>query len=270
LAEEKSPLASPDYFRTAFILSAAAHAVIVALFVVKILFFSKPLIDLSQAISVSVSDLGATQRLPEKKTEPSAEPAKDANDDNPPPKEEPVKESSKPAKSESAKPETLPKKTKPEPKKEEINLSKSKSKQKEAFDKIKKLSALEKIKQDVATESKTGKAAPAKPRVVAAGTELSGLDKIEASDYLRSLDSSIKQYWQLPQWLINKNLRAQVLVKFNTSGQILSTKILTSSGNSNYDNYCLQAITKAAPFPKVPAKFSEKFSIDGLIVGFPE
>jgi colicin import membrane protein len=179
----------------------------------------------------------------------------------------PPKEASKPK---PEKPEPLPKKTKPPEVKEEINLNKSKNKQKEAFEKIKKLSALEKIKQEVASESKKPNAGRAKPRVVEAGSQLTGLDRIEASEYLKSLDSSIKQYWQLPQWLINKNLRAQVLVKFSTAGQIISTKMLTSSGNSTYDNYCLQAITKAAPFPKVPEKFSEKFSIDGLVVGFPE
>jgi colicin import membrane protein len=266
----KNGEAQPDYFKTAFFISAAGHAILLSFFIVRILFFSKPLIDLSQAISVNVEDFAPTRALPQKKTEVPAEPAPEVKEETPPEKDiTPPKETAPPKEETKAKPEPLPKKAKTvETKKDEINLKKAKNRQKEAFEKIKKLSALEKIKQEVASESKAAKAA--KPRVISAGSALTGLDKIEANEYLKSLDGSIKQYWQLPQWLINKNLRAQVLVKFSTAGQLISTKILTSSGNTSYDNYCLQAINKAAPFPKVPAKFSEKFSIDGLIVGFPE
>jgi colicin import membrane protein len=256
------PVAPKDDFKTALVVSVLLHLIIASVFLIKVIFFSKPLIDLSQAISVSVADFSDAQKLPEKRTAPAPAEEKPA---------EPVKEEAEepPAKIEKSKPEPLPKKNKPPEVKEEINLSKSKSKQKQALERIKKLSALDKIKQDVSSE--TAKAgAKKKPYVVAAGSQLSGLDKIEAAEYLQSLDASIKQFWQLPQWLANKNLRAQVLVKFNTAGQLLSTKVLTSSGNSTYDNYCLQAITKAAPFPKVPSKFSEKFSVDGLVVGFPE
>ena len=106
--------------------------------------------------------------------------------------------------------------------------------------------------------------------MIAAGSQVSGLDKIEAASYIQQLDAGIKDAWTLPQWLVSKKLRAQVLVKFNVSGQIISTQITSSSGNSTYDNYCIQAVNKAAPFPKVPAKFAEKFSIDGIVVGFPE
>lgn len=247
-----------DDFKIALIASALLHLIIASIFLVKILFFSKPLIDLSQAISVSVSELGPSQRLPEKRAEPAEEKPAEVKEDAP-------------TKPETLKSEPLPKKIKTPEVKDEVNLAKNKKTQKKAMDKLKRLSALDKIKQDVTSEaSKATAKKAAKPYVVSAGSELGGLDKIEATEYLQSLDASIKQFWQLPQWLMNKNLRAQVLVKFNTAGQLISTKVLTSSGNSTYDNYCLQAINKAAPFPKVPAKFSEKFSIDGLVVGFPE
>ena len=154
----------------------------------------------------------------------------------------------------------------------DISLNKSKIRQKEALNKLKKLSALEQIKQDLKKESaaKPAKLAISKPRVIAAGTALTGLDKIDANAYLSQVDKSIKGAWSLPQWLLNKPLKAQVLVKFNTDGNIISTKIISSSGNSSYDDYCLQAVVKAAPFPKVPDKLSEKFSLDGVVVGFPE
>lgn len=268
-------IAPKDNFKMAVVVSVLLHLIIAAVFMVKAVFFSKPLIDLSQAISVNVADFSDVHKLPEKRTPLIEEAPPKATE--PEAKDEPEKEIA--AKPEPARPEPQPEpvKKEPLPKKEkpvvkdEINLTKTKTKQKKALDKIKKMAALDKIKQAVTSETaKAGVKKAAKPYVVAPGTQLSGLDKIEAAEYLQSLDASIKQSWQLPQWLINKNLRTQVLVKFNTAGQLISTKVLTPSGNSTYDNYCLQAINKAAPFPKVPAKFSEKFSVDGLVVGFPE
>ena len=261
----KSFFSKQDDFSKALALSAIFHLFVIVFFIIKFLVFSKPLIDLSQAISVNISDLSTNNKLPEKYEAPA-----------PIAKEEPAPEKEvKPAPpvAPPKKAEKLPVKVTPPPEKETINLSKVKSKQKQALDKIKQMSALDKIQQEVTEDTKRDKAAAkkaARSRMVSAGSPLTGLDKIEAAQYLQLLDARIKESWTLPQWLISKNLKAQVLVKFNTLGQIMTTKLLLSSGNSTYDNYCLQAITNAAPFPKAPDKFSEKFSVDGLIVGFPE
>ncbi len=261
----KSFFSKQDDFTKAFALSALFHLLVISFFIVKLLVFSKPLIDLSQAISVNLSDLKIADKLPEKYVPPVAEEPQAKIE----PAEEPdvAPEKEKPA---TKKPEKLP--VKPVPEKEEVNLSKVKNKQKEALDKIKKMSALAKIEQELKDESQKNAKPNVKkaPRMVAAGSALTGLDKIAAAQYLQLLDARIKETWTLPQWLMSKNLKAQVLVKFNTLGQIIATKLLVSSGNSTYDNYCLQAINNAAPFPKAPDKFSEKFSVDGLVVGFPE
>lgn len=260
----KSFFDSQDDFKKAFALSAALHLLVISFFVIKLLVFSKPLIDLSQAISVNIGELTESDKLPEKaqaptSTEEKARPPLEVKKPTADKKEtvEKVKETKK-----------LPQKEVSD--KDIINLSKVKNKQKLALDRIKKMSALDQIKQDISNESKNAAINKARNRVVSAGSALTGLDKIEAVQYIQLLDSRIKESWTLPQWLLNKNLKAQVQVKFNTLGQILSTKLLLSSGNSTYDNYCLQAINNAAPFPKAPNKFSEKFSVDGIIVGFPE
>ncbi len=258
----KSFLNQQDDFKKAFALSVFIHLFLALFFAIKVSFFSKPLIDISQAISVNVEDFKLGNTLPQKKESEPAIIEKEFEKEVAPEKETVPEQ-------EISKPDPLPKKQ-PIKEKDTINLAKNKIKQKQALDKLKKMSALDKIKQELKNSAKSQSKRPTKSRVVAAGSEMTGLDKIEAASYLQSLDASIKQYWTLPQWLANKNFRAQVLVKFDTSGQILSTKLLTSSGNSTYDNYCIQAITKAAPFPRVPNKFSQKFSVDGLIVGFPE
>lgn len=245
-------------FQQSFLISLALHGLILAFFIFKFIYFSKPIIDLSQAINISISDLTESNRLPEKVIAPS----------NPQPE---VKKEVKPA--EPPKKELIVKKELPKP--DSINIAKAK--QKSALDKLKKNSALEKIRQELKNDSikKLQTSAkknlrPPKPRIIAAGSNLSGLDRIHANTYLQQVDQIIKQFWALPQWLMNKPFKAQVLVKFNMQGQILSTQVISPSGNNSYDQYCLKAIQDAAPFPKVPDKLTEKFSVDGVVIGFPE
>ncbi len=258
-----------DEFKKSLGFSFGLHIAILLIFLIQFAFFSKPLIDLSQAISVNISDINLkdSNKLPPKiQASQSQEQAeKPVTEETPPAKVEKIKEAAK-----------APDKTKTD----EISLNKTKAKQKDALTKLKKLSALDKIKQELKTDSiskiknqeinaaATGRSY--KPRIIAAGSALGGLDKLQANTYLQEVDRNIKENWSLPQWLINKPLKAQALVKFNVQGQILSSMIISSSGNASYDQYCLQAIDKAAPFPSVPDKLSEKFSVDGVVIGFPE
>jgi TonB family protein len=267
----KSFFSQQDEFKKAISLSAFLHIFLVMAMIFKANFKQKPLIDVSQAITVSLADITPNTKIadePQQAAAPAAAPEPVAMIEQPEPE---VSKKSEPEVQEKTKPEPADKKVEKTKPKEDINLAKVKSKQKLALEKIKKMSALEKIREQVSKEAANAKkTAKGKSRTIAAGTALTGLDKIDASQYLLLLDYNIKQVWTLPQWLMNKNLQAQVLVKFTTAGKILSTQIIKSSGNATYDSYCMQAVTKASPFPKVPEKFSEKFSIDGLVIGFPE
>lgn len=272
----KSFLSEQDEFKKAISLSAVLH-----LFLIGAMIFQaalkpkKPLVDVSQAISVSIANITPYTTISDEPMTaaqvPTSEPEQAVAENEPEPAVVHEPESTKPLVKEKAKPETKEVK-KVEKAKEDLSLVKAK--QKKALDKIKKMSALEKIRQELSKEAAANAAKGAKgkgkSRTIAAGTALTGLDKIDATQYLQLLDYNIKQVWTLPQWLMNKNLQAQVLVKFSVSGEILSTQVIKSSGNASYDSYCIQAVNKAAPFPKVPAKFSEKFSVDGLVIGFPE
>lgn len=256
-AEEKD-------FRRGVAISIGVHVVFFLLLILNLVFSKPSTLDLSQAIRVDMVGLPDKidhNQLPEKVQDtPQAEKPVD--------KTEPKHAIEK-----------LPEKVKlPPPKPDAIvvDLKKSKNKQKEALEKLKKLSAIDKIKQEVKSEDLQDKAkqdahrAIVKGRVISAGTAITGLDKIEVNTYLQALDQQVKQKWALPQWLINKPFKAQVHVKFDGNGKILSRVILKPSGETTYDNYCLQAVDEAAPFPKVPEKFTEKFSVDGVVIGFPE
>lgn len=156
-----------------------------------------------------------------------------------------------------------------EPKKEPDAISfdkKAEKKQQSALDKIKSMQAIDKIKNEVAQTSPT----LAKGRVISPGSALSGLNKIQHGEFISQIDRHIKNNWSLPQWLTNKNYRAQVLVKVDENGNLTSKQLVRSSGNPAYDEVALATIDKSSPFPKPPEKFSAILKYDGILVGFPE
>ncbi len=250
--------------------SLIAHVALVLAMIIQVVFYPSEALDLSRAIRVDMVDLPDkltsqpipedTTKLPEKKV---AEPAPE-----PEPTPEPKKPETKVAKEE-PKPKFPEKKEKPA--EEAVNINKVKSKQKEALNKLKAAAAIEKLKEE---ESKKTEAAKAKQvfkgRVLSAGTSITGLDKLQSDSYLSQLDGRIKAQWALPQWLIGKPLRARVHIKFDENGNILFKKVAQSSGNQTYDEYCLLAIDKATPLPKVPEKFSTVYKVDGVVIGFPD
>lgn len=254
-----------DQFSRSLYVSLLLHGFFVVILTVQSVFFSRPHLDISQAISVSIGELKNSERLPEKIQ----------SADNPVTAASPKVAEKAPVKEEA--PKANEKKIIEKTEKPDVDLKANKSKQQKALAQLKKSSALEKIKQELKKEAASkvqqtrhSRSTSSRSYIVPAGTALSGLDRLQADEYLALLDQRIKQNWALPQWLINKPLKARILVKINEAGQLLSLSALSTSGNTSYDQYCMSAIEKAAPFPTVPEKLSEKFRVDGIVVGFPE
>lgn len=281
--EFNAPNSKIDDFKKSLALSFGMHAAIISFFILKIVFFTEPTVDLSQAIRVDMVGLPDKLKpgeLPAKVEkilkEPSPQPAA---------KESPKEESKVSEKIvEKQKPKELPQKAAKQDS-DAINLNKVKSKQKSALEKLKsqsdvdKKSALNKIREEVRSEAyekakseslQKQQQALLKGRVISAGAALTGVEKLQSDGYLEQLNERIKSNWSLPQWLLNKPYKTRVLVKFSRDGKIISQTIILSSGNPTYDEYCLNAIKQSEPFPPVPEKFTEKYSIDGVIIGFPE
>lgn len=259
-------------------ISIIAHASLIIFMIIKVSFFTKPQLNLSEAIRVDMVGLPEkynpgqkSNDLPEK-IEKQAEPVVEAKPEpKPESKVEAKPEEKKPEPKAQAKPEPKTQPSAPKADNEAVNLNKTKNKQKEALEKLKKMSAIDKIRQQVQNEKASEASAKVlKGRVLSKGTSPTGLDKIQSENYLVQLDGLIKRNWALPQFLIGKPLKTKVLVKINPDGRVADKKIVQSSGNPTYDDYCIQAIDKASPFPKVPEKFTEIFSEDGVLFGFPE
>jgi len=242
------------------------HAAILIAFTVKTVLFADPEpIDYSAAIRV---DMVA---LPEKMSEQQQLPPKH-EDAKPEVKPEP------PAPKPVVKEVVVEKPKAPKKDVEAINLVKDKSKQKEALEKLKAMSAIEEMKKEAEKEAKktagvgNPKAEPAKIKgnILSPGTALTGLNRLQHDSYLSGLDQQIKQNWFLPEWLAKKPFRTQVRLKIDEKGHVLSREVVLSSGNSSYDDLALETIDKSAPFDPPPEKFVSIVAVNGLVIGFPE
>ncbi|QDK36234.1 energy transducer TonB [Bdellovibrio sp. NC01] len=270
-------------------ISFALHAVILSIFALKAAFFTPEQIDFSQAVRVDM--VGLPDKLDKTPPAASKEEAKPALPDKNPPAEKPVEKTvekkPEPAKPEPVKPTPAPKvaaksevKVPKETKPEGINLEKTKHQQQSAIEKLKAMAALEKIKEDVASQNKakpvpaTGKdaagAAKVKGNVLSPGTALSGLSKLQHDSYAADLDHHIKQHWAVPEWLAKRDYKAQAKVYIDARGNIIGRKIIKSSGNPSYDDAVLDTIDQSAPFPAPPEKFVSIVEVDGITIGFPE
>ncbi len=244
-------------------ISMIVHVGIFLALTIKATFFTDPPIVLENAIRVDM--VGLPDKV--KEAPPAPEPAA------PQPKqvEMPKKEVVPPPVV--AKPEPV----KPQPKAKEpdaINLNKTKSKEKQALEKLKQMAALEAIQKDLDAENKKKAAAKAvaqvkyKGNVLASGSELTGINKLQADNYTGEVLRHMKNHWEIPQYIKNNSLSTMVLVRFDESGIILSKSIVKSSGNPAFDEIVLTAIQNSSPVPPPPAKFAKIASVEGFLFRF--
>jgi colicin import membrane protein len=253
--------------------SLIAHGLIVALFTVKAFLMPEEALDYQSAIRVDIVGLpekyDPNKVLPPEPTSKVEEKQKEqTKEEAPPPKKiedvkEPVKNQpvpvAKPTKNADA---------------DAINLNKTKAKQADALKKLKAMSALEEIANEVGKgEKKKNQESSSKlirGNVIASGSDLTGLSKLQHDSYIGVIDRHVKKFWAIPQWLANKNLKAQARIKIDDEGNIIEKTIAKSSGNSSYDDAVLETIEEASPFPKPPDKFARLVNIEGILLGFPE
>ena len=95
-----------------------------------------------------------------------------------------------------------------------------------------------------ANKNKNSKDKKYKGNVLSPGSSLTGIAKLEVDAYIDNVHQHMLARWMLPQFLKNRNFRTDVVVKFDSNGNILSKEILKSSGNPTFDDYVLTAIYK--------------------------
>jgi colicin import membrane protein len=145
--------------------------------------------------------------------------------------------------------------------------------QKQALAKLKQMDAFEKLQKKIDDDKKQQalKAASqmaAKGNILSPGSELRGIDQLQSENYRGLVQKHMKQNWEVPHYIKKSNLITEVLVKFDSQGNILTKEVVKSSGNSNYDEAVLAAITKSSPVPAPPGRFSAIASIEGFTFVF--
>ncbi len=242
-----------DHFPRNVTISLIGHAAVVLIIFFRAVMIPNDVIDIRQAIRVDVVDLPKKMAaLPEKAAEPAPAPAK--------PVELPKKAEEVPVKPVAVKPVV---KEKPK--------TNTKDAQKTALSKLKAISALEKIKQEVSKAKSTKpKAEVVAGNKVSEGNSLTGLEKIDYDHYFDDLHQKILSQWNIPQWLAEAELKASVVVLIDERGYVIKRAFKRSSGNDIFDAKVLEAIDSSQPLPPPPQRLRGLLSTSGIVFNFPQ
>lgn len=91
----------------------------------------------------------------------------------------------------------------------------------------------------------------------------------EFSSYVQSMPDQVRKFWTLPSYLKEQNLKCRVKVFLSSSGSLLKTEVVESSGVGEFDSKAVSAIKQAAPFSRPSEKVAARLSNYGIILGFP-
>lgn len=105
------------------------------------------------------------------------------------------------------------------------------------------------------------------------GSALVGEYSDEASSefgaYVQTLPELIRQFWKLPSYLLDKELKCRIKIYLGTAGQLIKLEVYESSGQSEFDARAEKAIRDAAPFPRPTDAVGARLNSSGVILGFP-
>ena len=79
----------------------------------------------------------------------------------------------------------------------------------------------------------------------------------------------VRNYWELPKWLQEQNLSAQVTIYIDRKGQMTRYVFTKPSGNESFDGEVKRTLQSAVPFPEPPIAIIPDVSQQGIVLGFP-
>lgn len=179
---------------------------------------------------------------------------------------------SQPAPPKEAKEVTPPKTVtaEPLPKADEMVLNPKKTQKAKINSALARIRALERLKDNTEDAEKNEESIVIKGNQVSAGTSLSGNARENAqAGYYDLARDSLVEFWTLPPWLARQKLSAQVQIRIDPAGRVLSSKFVKSSGNPTFDAAILNTIRDAQPFPRPPKELLSSLADDGIVFGFP-
>ena len=256
---------SDELFWNGFKTSASAHAVLAISAIVlgialphnQIKFLPSIRVDLVSLPDLKKSDLGKPQN--------------DVSDLN-----KQLQETAKATKALQDKAKKMPEPTPVEPPDDTLALKhekpkpeeKAKPAEKEKYNRKDLTNAIDRMKALAAIETEDKKS---KPKAVAKGNKLSAGDSntggapVDSNLFISKMTGKLRDNWNLPVWLSKQNLDAKVVVFLDRAGYVSNTVMAKSSGNQQFDAFCLKTIRMAQPFGEPPGDILS----EGLTLGFP-
>ena len=160
-----------------------------------------------------------------------------------------AKKAKKDRKKEERKLKALKKKQKEQRIKEKKHLAEIERKQKETQDKLNKLELERKEKQaKLEQEEKRRQEKIAEKKRAAEQQKQAAFEQGEVAKYKGLIRSQITRNWIFPA-SYQKGMKCKVLVRLIPSGDVVSVRILQSSGNIAFDRSVEMAVNKASPLP---------------------
>lgn len=87
--------------------------------------------------------------------------------------------------------------------------------------------------------------------------------------YVLSVRRKVQQNWKLPSYLLDVNLRCLIQLRIDSRGQLISAKVINSSGNNDFDQRALDAIKIAGSFDIPGELIREELENGSLNLLFP-
>lgn len=91
----------------------------------------------------------------------------------------------------------------------------------------------------------------------------------EFAAYVQTLPGIIRQFWKLPSYLKEQDLRCKIILYLSPAGQVLKTELMESSGQAEFDARAEKAIRDAAPFPRPSEGVGARLTNSGIVLRFP-
>ncbi|NCN27660.1 TonB C-terminal domain-containing protein [bacterium] len=107
--------------------------------------------------------------------------------------------------------------------------------------------------------------------ILSEGYSITGDVATDKEVHSGKIRNHVMKFWKVPAWMAaSKQYRAEVVVKLDPKGRVISRDLITKSGNDEFDRYALQSIESADPFPAPPDSLKMIYLEEGIICAFPE
>ena len=97
------------------------------------------------------------------------------------------------------------------------------------------------------------------------GTEIQS----QFQEYASRFPDWVRPHWNLPGYLINRNLKCRIRIFVSATGELIKVKVIDSSGDDEYDRKAVTAIENSSPFPPPSDMVRARVVKGDIVLGFP-